>query len=97
MADFLIGVAYLVVLLFVILLFVRLILDWVQVFSRDWRPRGALLVLAEVTYTITDPPLRALRKVIPALPLGGIRLDLSFLVLMLACSFLLTFLAVLGA
>lgn len=97
MVDFLIGVAYLVVLLFVILLFVRLVLDWVQVFSRDWRPRGALLVVAEVTYTITDPPLRALRKVIPALPLGSIRLDLSFLVLMLACSFLLTFLAVLGA
>ncbi len=97
MVGFLLGVAYLVVLLFVILLFVRLVLDWVQVFSRDWRPRGALLVVAEITYTITDPPLRALRKVIPALPLGGIRLDLSFLVLMLACSFLLTFLAVLGA
>lgn len=97
MGAFLIGVAYLVVLLFVVLLFVRLVLDWVQVFSRDWRPRGPLLVIAEVTYTITDPPLRALRKVIPPLPLGNIRLDLSFLVLMLACSFLLTFLAVLGA
>ena len=97
MVDLLIGVAYLVVLLFVVLLFARLVLDWVQVFSRDWRPRGALLVLAEITYTITDPPLRALRRVIPSLPLGGIRLDLSFLVLMLGCSFLLTFLSVLGA
>lgn len=97
MASFLIGVAYLVVLLFVILLFIRLVLEWVQVFSRDWRPRGVMLVVAEATYTVTDPPLRALRKVIPALPIGNIRLDLSFLVLMLACSFLLTFLAVLGA
>ena len=83
---------YLVVFLFFILLFVRLVLDWVQVFVRDWRPKGAMLVIAEVTYTVTDPPLKAVRKVVPPLNLGAVRLDLAFLLLMLACSILLTFL-----
>ena len=74
-------------------MFVRLVVDWVQVFARDWRPRGAALVLAEITYTITDPPLRAVRKVVPPLSLGQIRLDLAFIIVMIACSILLSVLA----
>ncbi|NTW39486.1 MAG: YggT family protein [Cellulomonadaceae bacterium] len=71
-------------------MFVRLVLDWVQVFARDWRPKGVALVIAEVTYTVTDPPLRAVRRVIPPLTLGTVRLDLAFLIVMLACSILLS-------
>jgi YggT family protein len=67
--------------LFLVLLIIRLVLDYVQMFARSWRPTGVVLVLAEVVYTITDPPLRALRKVIPPLRLGSVSLDLSFLVL----------------
>jgi YggT family protein len=74
-------VVILVLWLFFILLIARLVLDYVQMFARSWRPRGPLLVVAEVIYTITDPPLRALRKVIPPLKLGSVSLDLSFLVL----------------
>jgi YggT family protein len=74
--------------LYFIVLLARLVLDWVQVFSRDWRPRGPLLVVAEVVYSLTDPPLRALRRVIPPLRLGGIALDLAFLVLILGVSIL---------
>lgn len=74
--------------LYFIVLLARLVLDWVQVFSRDWRPRGPMLVLAEVVYSLTDPPLRALRRVIPPLRLGGIALDLAFLVLILGVSIL---------
>jgi YggT family protein len=74
-------VIILVLWLFFILLIGRLILDYVQMFARSWRPKGPLLVVAEVIYTITDPPLRALRKVIPPLRLGSVSLDLSFLVL----------------
>jgi YggT family protein len=74
-------VLILVLWLFFILLIGRLILDYVQMFARSWRPKGPLLVVAEVIYTITDPPLRALRKVIPPLRLGSVSLDLSFLVL----------------
>jgi len=90
------GLAYLVVLVFFLLLLVRLVLDWVQVFARDWRPRGVALVVAEATYTVTDPPLRALRRVIPPLRLGSVRLDLGFLILMLGCSILLSLLNVLA-
>jgi YggT family protein len=81
-----------VVFLFFIVLLGRLVLDWVQAFARDWRPRGPALVVAEVVYTITDPPLKALRKVIPPLQLGSLRLDLAFLVLMLGTTFLMSIL-----
>jgi len=67
--------------IFFLLLIGRLILDWVQVFSRDWRPRGPILVVAEAVYTVTDPPLRALRRVIRPIRLGSIQLDLAFMVL----------------
>jgi len=69
--------------LYLLVLFGRLILSWVQVFSRDWRPRGPVLVLAEGIYTLTDPPLKALRKVLPPLRIGGVALDLAFFVLIL--------------
>jgi YggT family protein len=83
------GVVYFALFLFLVCLIVRLVFDWVQVFARDWRPRGVVLVLAEAVYTVTDPPLRALRRIIPPLTLGSIRLDLAFLVLFFATSILL--------
>lgn len=76
--------------LFFIVLLGRLVLDWVQVFARDWRPRGAVLVVAEGIYTVTDPPLKFLRRLIPPLRLGSVRLDLAFLVLILVVSLLLS-------
>ena len=82
----------LVIFLFFVILLGRLVLDWVQAFARDWRPRGVLLVVAEFVYTVTDPPLKALRKVIPPLTLGSIRLDLAFLVLMLLTTLLMSLL-----
>lgn len=72
--------------LYLFVLIGRLIFDWVQVFARDWRPKGPILVLANGIYALTDPPLRALRKVIPPLRLGNVALDLGFLVLILAVS-----------
>ena len=84
------GTIRLVLLLVIGLLFVRFIVDWVQVFARSWTPTGPLLVVLEVVYTATDPPLRALRRVIPPLRFGGIALDLSFMVLLLICWLLLS-------
>lgn len=78
----------LLLLLYLLVLFGRMVLDWIQVFSRDWRPRGPMLVVAEGVYTLTDPPLKALRKVIPPLRIGGVALDLGFLVLVVAISVL---------
>jgi len=67
--------------LFLVLLIARLVFDYIQMFARSWRPSGPLLVVAELIYTVTDPPLRALRRVIPPLRIGQVSLDLSFLVL----------------
>ena len=78
-----------VVYLFFAALIGRLVLDWIQVLAREWRPRGPVLLVAEAVYTVTDPPLKFLRRLIPPLSLGGIRLDLAFLVLMLGVSFTL--------
>lgn len=71
--------------LYILVLFSRVVLDLVRMLARDWRPTGVVLVLAEGVYMLTDPPLRALRKVIPPLSLGPVRLDLAFMVLLLAC------------
>ena len=81
-----------VVYLFFAALICRLILDWIQVLSREWQPRGPVLVFAEGVYTVTEPPLKFLRRLIPPLSLGSIRLDLAFLVLMLAVSLTLSLL-----
>jgi len=72
---------YLVVLIFFVLLIGRLVVDWIQVLARDWRPHGITLVLAEAIYSATDPPLKALRRVVPPLRLGQIQLDLAFMIL----------------
>jgi YggT family protein len=92
MLGIVISALVLVVYLFFIALICRLVLDWIQVLAREWRPRGPILLLAEGVYTVTDPPLRFLRRLIPPLSLGGVRLDLGFLVLILAVSVVLRFL-----
>jgi YggT family protein len=79
-------IIYLALLFFLIALIARLVLDYVQMFARSWRPSGPLLIVAEVIYTVTDPPLRALRRVIPPLRIGQVSLDLSFLVLFVLVS-----------
>jgi YggT family protein len=83
--------------LYFILLIGRLILDYVQMFARSWRPSGPVLVLAEIIYTATDPPLRALRRVIPPLRLGSISLDLSFLVLLILIQVMISVLQAVAA
>ena len=75
---------------FIALLWVRFIVDWVQIFARQWAPRGALLVGLEGVYSATDPPIKALRKVVPPLRIGSISLDLSFLIVMVAAYVLLS-------
>ena len=62
----------------------RLVLDLVQAFAREWRPTGVLLLVAEAAYTVTDPPLRALRRIIPPIRLGSVQFDLAFLILLIA-------------
>ena len=75
--------------IYLILLIGRMIFSWVQAFARDWRPRGVVLVLAEAIFTVTDPPLKFLRRFIPPLRIGMVALDLSFMVLFIVVLILL--------
>ena len=83
--GWLFGIAYLLVLLFVVALLVRMAFDWVMYFAREWKPRGVALLAAEAVFTVTDPPLKALRRLIPPLRLGGIALDVAFLIVLVVC------------
>jgi len=71
---------YWVLNLFLIALVGRLILDYVRIFSPNWRPSGVILALAELIYSVTDKTLSFVRQFVPPLRLGGISLDLSFIV-----------------
>jgi YggT family protein len=75
-------VASFVLLVFFILLIARLVFDYVMMFARSWRPSGVAAVGLEVVYSVTDPPLKALRRVIPPLRLGNFSIDLGFMVLL---------------
>ena len=74
-------VLYNVLLVFLILLLVRVVMETVFSFARSYEPRGVALLLLELIFTVTDPPLKLLRRLIPPLRLGQISLDLAFLVL----------------
>jgi YggT family protein len=75
--------------IYLVVLIGRMIFSYVQIFARDWRPHGILLILAEAIFTVTDPPLRFLRRFIPPLRLGTVALDLSFMVLFIVVLILL--------
>ena len=80
----------LALLLYVFVLLTRLILDWIPFFNREWRPRGAGLVAAEIIYTVTDPPIKLFRRFIPPLRIGAIAIDFGFALTMLLCFILLS-------
>ncbi len=74
--------------LFKIALFLRIIIDYIRMFARSWRPNAFLLAIFEVIYTVTEPPMAFVRRFIPPLRLGGVALDLSFIVLLIAINLL---------
>ncbi|MET0952673.1 MAG: YggT family protein [Aeromicrobium sp.] len=78
------GILDTVLLVAIIVLIARFVLDWVQLLARNWRPRGFVLVLCEGLYSVTDPPLRVVRGVIPPIRLGAVMLDLSPMILLIA-------------
>ena len=75
--------------IYLLILLARVVVDWVRMFARDWVPRGVVLVIVELLYTLTDPPLRFLRRFIPPLRIGSVALDVAFLVLFLICYLLI--------
>jgi YggT family protein len=83
------GVIQLVLTIFLFLLFARFVVDWVQVFARSWTPKGVVLVLLEIIYSVTDPPIVFIRRFVPPLRLGAITLDTSFIIVLVAVYLLL--------
>lgn len=82
------GILYLAIHLLVLIVLARFVLEMVTSWARNWRPRGAVLVLASVVYGVTDPIFKPLRRLIPPLQMGGIALDLSALILIFGLSLL---------
>lgn len=74
---------YYVLFFFWLLLAARIVTEMVRTFARQWRPAGGSAVALEVVFTVTDPPVKLLRRVIPVVRIGGVGLDLSIMVLLL--------------
>jgi len=68
---------------FWLLLIARVVVEFIRSFSRDWHPRGITVVILELIMTVTDPPVKLLRRLIPQLTIGAVRFDLSIMVLLL--------------
>lgn len=83
-------------LVFLLLLIFRLIMEYVFMLARSYRPTGLVAMALEVCYSATDPPLRALRRVIPPLRIGSVSLDLSFIVLLIVVQILRSVVGQLG-
>lgn len=69
-------------LVFLLLLLARFVFEYVMIFARHWRPSGLVAAGLEVVYATTDPPLKAIRRLIPPLRLGNLSIDLGFMVLL---------------
>ena len=80
-------VVYYVLFFFWLLLTARVVVELVRAFAREWRPAGGVAVTLETIYTVTDPPVRLVRRIIPMVRIGGVGLDLSIMVLLLVVFF----------
>jgi YggT family protein len=82
-------VVYFVLLVFLLLLIFRLIMEYVFLLARSYRPAGLVAAALELAYSVTDPPLKALRRVIPPLRIGQVSLDLGFIILFIVVRILM--------
>ena len=73
-----------VLFVFLALMLIRLVVDWVQIFARSWTPKGPVLFVLEIVYSITDPPIMFVRRFVPPLRIGSVALDTSFLIVLVA-------------
>lgn len=81
--------------LYFMLFLLRVVFDLVQAFARTWRPSGVLVVIVEFIYTLTDPPLRAVRRIVPPLRIGQVQFDLAFIIVLIILQILMRLVALL--
>jgi YggT family protein len=79
------NVVYYLLLIFFFVMWARFVVDLVRTFSRNWRPRGAGLIAVEAMYTVTDPPIKFFRRLIPRMSMGPVAIDFGWSLTMLAC------------
>jgi YggT family protein len=70
--------------LYIVIILARVCVEITRQFARSWRPVGVAAIGLEVIYVSTDPPIKLLRKLVPPLQIGGVSLDLSILILLIA-------------
>jgi YggT family protein len=85
-----VGIVFWALQVFLWLMLIRLVVDWVQVFARSWTPHGPVLLVLEVVYTVTDPPIKFVRRFVPPLRIGSVALDTSFLIVLVVVYVLLS-------
>lgn len=83
MPDSIIRIADGLFTVFYVVLTARILLSWFPV-----PPGGLLADIIDVLYSLTEPLLAPIRKIIPPIPLGTMYMDLSPLILMLLLNFL---------
>ena len=76
-------VVFVALVLFIALMWVRLILDWVRALRPKWRPTGPLLVVAELCFAVTDPPVKVVRRVVRPIRFGGAQLDFAWSIVLI--------------
>lgn len=70
------------------LMIARLIADLVLSVNPNWKPRGLLVVIVELIYTLTDPPLKLIRRVIKPVRFGAVALDFGWTIVVFAIGLL---------
>jgi YggT family protein len=90
MISLLATIVYFALYVFFIALWMRFIFDWVRVLSKNFTPKGPLLILAEASYSVTDKQLTAVRRFVPTIRFGGAAIDLGWSVVMIATLFALS-------
>jgi YggT family protein len=83
LTEFFAAIQY-VLYLYLVIVLARLVVECTRQFARSWRPVGVAAIGLEIVYAVTDPPIKLLRRLVPPLHLGGVSLDLSILILLLA-------------
>ncbi len=87
--NILVAVVYNVLVVFIICMWIRFLVDLIRTLRRDWRPRGFLLVLFNIVFAITDPPLKFVRRFVRPIRLGAVAIDLAWTIVLLAAVILM--------
>lgn len=66
------------------LMWIRFIVEWVRQVAPQWRPRGIILLVAEASFTVTDPPINFVRRFVKPLRIGPVAIDLAWTIVLFA-------------